>query len=168
MSAVTFLVLPNVFLKANNGLQNPTSNYLSLNMLRTIDVMKNIAHEYSSFSLGVSIFLPSFIMKLGFKTTIYYYYNIHTFFSKHHKNSPIKWPPLSKNAPYMMPPPYIHSLCHKQEIKKKLNVITNRFLPHSGGTETKVKEIVSDIPHNGELKEQRVSNNEQRTFCGQL
>ena len=94
-----FLVLPNVFRKATNGLQNPTSIYLSLNMLRTIDVMKNIAHEYSSFSLGVSIFLPSFIMKLGFKTTIYYYYNIHTFFSKHHKNSPIKWPPSLKNCP---------------------------------------------------------------------
>ena len=130
MSAVTFLVLPNVFLKANNGLQNPTSNYLSLNMLRTIDVMKNIAHEYSSFSLGVSIFLPSFIMKLGFKTTIYYYYNIHTFFRNTTRIPPIKWPTLSKIAPYMMPPPYLHSLCHKQEIKKKLNVITNRFLRH--------------------------------------
>ena len=120
MSAVTFLVLPNVFLKANNGLQNPTSNYLSLNMLRTIDVMKNIAHEYSSFSLGVSIFLPSFIMKLGFKTTIYYYYNIHThFFFETPQEFPHQMAPLSKIAPYMMPPPYIHSLCHKQEIKKK-------------------------------------------------
>lgn len=118
MSAVTFLVLPNVFLKANNGLQNPTSNYLSLNMLRTIDVMKNIAHEYSSFSLGVSIFLPSFIMKLGFKTTIYYYYNIHTFFE-----TPQEFPPSNGPLSQKLPPiwclPHIYTLYATNKKLKK-------------------------------------------------